>query len=83
MAELEEVHSFKLNQRLANLLLTHASSAGTLAMTQQQMAFHLGTTREVVARLLGEFVALDYVETRRGVSLIRDVAGLRRVVSLG
>lgn len=83
MAELEEVHSFKLNQRLANLLLTHASSAGTLAMTRQQMAFHLGTTREVVARLLGEFVALDYVETRRGVSLIRDVAGLRRVVSLG
>lgn len=83
MAELEEVHSFKLNQRLANLLLTHASSEGVLRMTQQQMAFHLGTTREVVARLLGEFVALDFVETRRGVSLIRDVAGLRRVVSEG
>lgn len=83
MAELEEVHSFKLNQRLANLLLTHASSTGSLTMTQQQIAFHLGTTREVVARLLGEFVALDYVETRRGVSLIRDVAGLRRVVSQG
>ncbi|MBS1143593.1 MAG: cAMP-binding protein [Proteobacteria bacterium] len=81
MAELEEVHSFKLNQRLANLLLTHASSGGVLAMTQQQMAFHLGTTREVVARLMREFVALDYVETRRGVTLIRNVAGLRRVVS--
>ena len=80
MAELEEVHSFKLNQRLANLLLTHASSSGVLRMTQQQMAFHLGTTREVVARLLREFVALGYVETRRGVSLIRDVPGLSRLL---
>src|SRR5574343_1900290 len=78
MAELEEVHSFKLNQRLANLFLTHASSAGVLAMTQQQMAFHLGSTREVIARLLREFVALGYVETRRGVSVIRNVAGLSR-----
>lgn len=83
MAELEEVHSFKLNQRLANLFLTHASSAGVLAMTQQQMAFHLGTTREVIARLLREFVALGYVETRRGVSVIRNVAGLSRVIDEG
>ena len=83
MAELEEVHSFKLNQRLANLLLTHASSDGVLRMTQQQMAFHLGTTREVVARLLREFVALDLVETRRGGLAIRDVAGLGRVISAG
>lgn len=80
MAELEEVHAFKLNQRLANLLLTHASSAGVLAMTQQQMAFHLGTTREVIARLLREFVAPGYVETRRGGLLIRDVEGLNRVI---
>lgn len=83
MAELEDVHAFKLNQRLANLLLTHASSDGELRMTQQQMAFHLGTTREVVARLLREFVALDYVQTRRGVSVIRHAAGLRQVISQG
>lgn len=81
MAELEEVHSFKLNQRLANLLLTRASSDGSLAMTQQQMAFHLGTTREVVARLMREFVVLGCVETRRGGALIRNVAALRRIVS--
>jgi len=83
MAELEAVHSLKLNQRLANLLLTRASSAGRLAMTQQQLASHLGTTREVVARLLREFVARDYVETRRGLLVIRDVVGLRRVAGDG
>lgn len=76
MATLEEVHSCKLGQRLANLLLVHASAAGELRMTQQQMACHLGTTREVVARSLRELVAAGYVETRRGSTLIRDAAGL-------
>ncbi len=81
MAELEEVHSYKLNQRLANLMLVHASAAGELRMTQQQMAFHLGTTREVVARLMREFVSAGFVETRRGVSVIRDSRGLAGVTA--
>lgn len=76
MAELEEVHSYKLNQRLANLLVVHASTSGELRMTQQQMAFHLGTTREVVARLIREFVVAGFVETRRGLTLIRNSHGL-------
>lgn len=76
MAELEEVHSYKLNQRLANLILVHASAAGELHMTQQQIAFHLGTTREVVARLVREFVSAGFVETRRGLTLIKDGNGL-------
>lgn len=79
MAELEEVHSCTLNQRLANLLVVHASTAGELHMTQQQMAFHLGTTREVVARLMRELVAAGFVETRRGMTLVHDAAGLAGV----
>ncbi len=35
-------------------------------MTPQQIAFHLGTTREVVARLMRELVAAGLVETARG-----------------
>ena len=81
MAELEEVHSYKLNQRLANLMLVHASTDGELRMTQQQMAFHLGTTREVVARLMREFVADGLVETRRGLTLIKDSPGLSRITA--
>lgn len=81
MAELEEVHSYKLNQRLANLILLHASSAGELRMTQQEMAFHLGTTREVVARLMREFVSAGLVETRRGATLIRNAAGLSGITA--
>lgn len=81
MEELEEVHAYKLDQRLANLLLTHASAAGELPMTQQQMAAHLGTTREVVARLLREFVAQGYVETGRGVTRVKDADGLAKLIA--
>ncbi|MBS1161651.1 MAG: cAMP-binding protein [Proteobacteria bacterium] len=81
MAELEEVHSYKLNQRLANLLLVHASAAGELRMTQQQMAGHLGTSREVVARLMRELVAAGYVETGRGSTQLRDSAGLAGLIA--
>ena len=81
MATLEEVHSCTLGQRLANLLLVHASATGELRMTQQQMASHLGTTREVLARALRELVAAGYVETRRGSTVIRDVGGLTGVTT--
>jgi CRP/FNR family transcriptional regulator, anaerobic regulatory protein len=81
MTELEEIHSYQLDQRLANLLLIHASANGELRMTQQQMAQHLGTTREVVARLMRQLVALRYVETGRGVTLIRDAQGLASLIA--
>ena len=80
MAELEEIHSYKLEQRLANLILVHASAAGELRMTQQQIACHLGTTREVVARLIRELAAAGLVETGRGVLRVRDGCGLSGLI---
>ncbi len=81
MSELEFVHSSHHRQRLANFILIHASSDGMLHMTQQQLAQHLGTTREVIARLLQEFVAKGYVRTQRGAIAIKDMFALRSVVS--
>jgi CRP/FNR family transcriptional regulator, anaerobic regulatory protein len=81
MAELEQVHAYKLEQRLANLILLHASAQGELRMTQQQIAHHLGTTREVVARLMREFVAKRYVETKRGLTVVRNASGLTGLVT--
>lgn len=63
MSELELVHSSHHKQRLANFILMQSASDGVLRMTQQQLAQHLGTTREVIARLLGEFVAAGLVKT--------------------
>jgi CRP/FNR family transcriptional regulator, anaerobic regulatory protein len=60
-------------------LLLHASSEGELKITQQQLAGHLGTTREVVARLMQGLVADGYVKSQRGRITIRDLFGLRRL----
>jgi CRP/FNR family transcriptional regulator len=76
MDELEQIHSCNLDQRLANFLLSNADAEGKLRMTQHQIASHLGTTREVVARLIQGFVAQDMVSTGRGMTAIRDSARL-------
>ena len=81
MAELEQVHGANHRQRLAQFILTHASSDGSLRMTQQQIARHQGTTREVIARLIREFVARGFVRTRRGAIQISNLIGLRRALA--
>jgi CRP/FNR family transcriptional regulator len=78
MDTLAEVHACTLGQRLINVLLVQANAAGELRMTQQQLADHLGTTREVVARLLGQLVSAGLVQTRRGATHLLDPAALRQ-----
>lgn len=76
MAELEQVHSRTLEQRLANFLLLNASAEGILRMTQQEIAGHLGTTREVIARLLRQWATTKIIDTRRGAVAIRHAERL-------
>ncbi len=77
MAELNDIHSCNHKQRLVHFLLMHASSEGVLQTTQQQLANHLGTTREVVARLMQDLVGGGFVKTQRGRITIKDLFGLR------
>lgn len=70
MDELEQVHTCTLEERLRRFLLTHANADSTLHMTQQRIASHLGTSREVVARLFRALVDQGAVATRRGVVTI-------------
>lgn len=80
MSELEQVHGSHHKQRLAHFILHHASSDGVLRLTQQQMAGHIGTTREVVARLMQELVAARLVRTARGEITVTDLFGLKRLL---
>jgi len=72
MTELEDIHSYRLEQRLSNFLLLHASADGTLHLTQQEIASHLGTTREVIARALGQLAAKGRIRTGRRQIVIND-----------
>lgn len=80
ISELEQVHGTHHKHRLTHFILHHASSDGVLRMTQQQVAGHIGTTREVVARLMQELVAARLVRTSRGEVAITDLFGLKRTL---
>jgi CRP/FNR family transcriptional regulator len=57
---------------LSNFLLLRASMDGIVRMTQQEIASHLGTTREVVARALGHLVSAKRITTGRNQIVIND-----------
>jgi CRP/FNR family transcriptional regulator len=78
MMELEVVHSYKLDRRLSNFLLLHAATDGMVRMTQQEIASHLGTTREVVARALGQLASAGRIRTGRRQIAINDPVRLAR-----
>ncbi|KAF1709249.1 cAMP-binding protein [Pseudoxanthomonas kalamensis DSM 18571] len=81
--ELEVMHSGRNKDRLAHFLLHHATNDGTIRMTQQRIAQHLGTTREVVTRLIGELADAGLVETARGRIVILDCDRLTLLASPG
>ena len=81
MGELEQVHFHKLEHRMADFILIRASSSGELCMTQQEIAHHLGTTRECVARIIQAFVKNNLVETQRGLTQIKDAKKLSGVIA--
>jgi CRP/FNR family transcriptional regulator len=76
MDELEQIHACNLDQRLASFLLNNASTDGIVHMTQQTLAGHLGTTREVIARLMRSFNTQGLVSTRRCAVSVLDAEGL-------
>jgi CRP/FNR family transcriptional regulator len=80
MTELEVLHSYKLDRRLSNFLLLHASTDGKIRMTQQEIASHLGTTREVVARALGKLASAGCIRTGRRQIAINDPVRLARAL---
>lgn len=79
MEELEDIHSLNLGARLAKFILMRSEGCGQLQMTQSELAAHLGTTREVVAKLLGKMVADGLVTTQRGAIVVGQPEALARL----
>ena len=75
----EEVAFRHMDARLAAYLLQDASAAGAVERTHEAVAADLGTSREVVSRLLKDFEQAGLVALSRGSIHIHDRAGLARV----
>jgi CRP/FNR family transcriptional regulator len=83
MAELDQVYSCTVEQRLASFLLVRASGKGVVRQTQQEMAGQIGTTREVVARLTSRLAASGLIATGRGAVTILQASVLAKLVQSG
>ena len=68
----------RMDVRLAARLL-EMESGGLISATHQAIAVELGTAREVISRILGEFHRRALVETARGEIRITNRAGLERL----
>ena len=80
---LQEVILTGFDVRLARYLLEEYKRTGTveLKMTQESIATEVNSAREVVARMLRQFVLEDLVELKRGTIIIRDPEGLSDIVN--
>ncbi len=74
MILLEEIAFRRMDERLAEHLLAHASG-GALETTHQRLAVELGTAREVVSRVLKEFERGGILTLERGrIRILDDIA---------
>jgi CRP/FNR family transcriptional regulator len=79
MQLIEETASQGLEARLAAFLLRRSKGEDSIAVTQEQIARHLATSREVVSRVLRGLVARRLIETSQGHIVLIDAAALRRL----
>jgi len=78
---ISQVSFSQLDQRLATLLIkcTNQLEPGKLRCTHQAIASELGTTREVVSRLLKDIERSGYIKLNRGSIEILDMDGLEKL----
>lgn len=78
MWSMQQILFMRFDRRLASFLLSECERTGTqeINMTHEQIAQHVNSAREVVARMLKRFVSEGFVELRRGSILITDKSKL-------
>lgn len=82
MALIEETASQGLEARVAAFLLRRSKGGDILAVTQEQVARHLGTSREVVTRVLRGLAARHLIATMPGRISLSDPASLRDLAGI-
>lgn len=83
MALVDEVAFRRVDVRTAEFLLRRLpSGTGVLTLTHQQIAAELGSSREVISRILADFAASGLIQVARGRVAIVDRPGLQRRAEL-
>jgi len=77
MAMVEQVAFQRMDTRLAAFLLERSRSQNPVRMTHQGIAAELGSSREVVSRILEDFGARGLIRTARGAIEVLSATGLQ------
>jgi CRP/FNR family transcriptional regulator, anaerobic regulatory protein len=77
MSIVDEVVFRRMDARLATLLLTRSQIQNPLRITHQEIASELGSSREVISRLVEDLSARGFLRVSRGEIEILDADALR------
>ena len=77
MSIVDEVAFRRMDARVASLLLTRSRVQNPIRITHQEIAAELGSSREVISRLLEDFSERGLVTVRRGEVEVLDAEGLK------
>lgn len=76
MLLVDEVAFQRMDRRVAALLLARADKANRVQVTHQEIASELGSSREVITRILEDLQTKDLIRTGRGQIEIMDAEAL-------
>ncbi len=82
MAIVDEVTFRRMDARIASWLLEKAQTRASIHVTHQEIAAELGSSREVISRILEGFAARGFVRIERGTVYLDDLAALREVAAM-
>ena len=77
MSIVDEVVFRRMDERVATLLLNRTRSGNSIHMTHQEIAAELGSSREVISRIMEGFASAGLISSSRGQVEILDREGLQ------
>jgi CRP/FNR family transcriptional regulator len=79
MAVVDEIAFRRMDARIASLLIARAQTKNPLRITHQEIASELGSSREVISRLLEDFSERGLIRSGRGEIELLDLKGLESI----
>jgi len=82
MEIIEEVAFQRMDHRIASFLLERSKLENPISITHQEIANEIGSSREVVSRLLEDFTKQDFIYLSRGEIKVINFEGLKSFLTL-
>jgi CRP/FNR family transcriptional regulator len=82
MEIVDQVAFHRMDRRVASFLLKRSKLQNPIVITHQEIANEIGSSREVISRLLEDFATRGLVRLSRGEIHILDSEGLKTYLTL-